>query len=383
MKRAFGTITTFFLMAGLLGVLPDVDAQLQESKAAAVKIGVILPLTGGYAEWALHVRQGMEMAQHKAKHVFEFIYEDEGPCDAPARSLSAMKKLASIDKVHIIISGCLSGTKVLGPVAKQQGLLLLSPGLLDREVLSHQYPLINLATEISGEARYLSTLLADSGAKKVASIRVSDAFAEEFSQTVTENLEKLGVALVLNEQVSSSMQDFRSLLARIKSSGADSLLINSLGKEQQISLMRQLSQLKLSIQVFGNYMIEGNAASEEERKWFEGVRYTYPVNSSAESTEKVSFDKRYAEEYPSSKQPIANTYFTYDGLLLLDVALNFCEQSDKACLKAKLANGEKHRGISGDMTINSDGSNNRPYGFKVVKNGRFEWLKYEIELNGK
>jgi ABC-type branched-subunit amino acid transport system substrate-binding protein len=127
-------------------------------------------------------------------------YHDEGlSCDNAHRSLTAGRKLLD-ENVKIFIIGCLSGTKVMGPVAKRHGALLFSPGLLDRDVLAHQYPVINLATEIAREAGYLSQIIIAAGAKRIASLRAPDAFGEEFAERLAADLAARR-RTVLNEQV--------------------------------------------------------------------------------------------------------------------------------------------------------------------------------------
>jgi hypothetical protein len=66
--------------------------------------------------------------------------------------------------------------------------------------------------------------------------------------------------------------------------------------------------------------------------------------------------------------------------MLLDAGLSHCGTVSLACLRGYMANGEKRRGISGEMTIKADGSNARPYGFKQVRDGRFEWLQRDVVL---
>ncbi len=323
------------------------------------------------------------MARTDAKHAFILDFQDEGSCDNPARSLGAMQKLVNMSRVRFVVSGCLSGTKAIGALAKQHDVLLLSSGLLDRDVLAQRYPLVNFATEIAGESQYLAELIVDAGVRRLAAFRPVDAFGEEVGETLKRLLAKSGVEIVSNELVAQDVQDFRTLLLRLKSTKADALFMNTLGKDQQLMLMRQLGELRLDLPVFGNYVIEASVTAESEKKLLEGVRYTHPINSAAESPQKSVFDNKFRARFGKNELPSANTYFVYDGLMLLDQALNQCVPTDTDCVRRAMTNGNTRQGISGDFTIKADGSCVRPYGFKQVRDGKFEWTQMQVTVDPK
>jgi ABC-type branched-subunit amino acid transport system substrate-binding protein len=111
----------------------------------------------------------------------------------------------------------------------------------------------------------------------------------------------------------------------------------------------------------------------------EGVKYTYPVNNADGTKEKESFDKRYAEAFPG-RIPTATSYFMYDGIMLLDKAFDVCAWNDGPCIENFLKNYGTYNGLSGEMQIQKDGKNIRPFGIKTVENGEFVWVTKEVSI---
>lgn len=356
------------------------------AERAEVKLGLLVPLSGEYADWGVRVQRGVELALEDSVNKFELFVQDEGACDVN-RSVSGYKSLVDFMDVELIIPGCLAGTKANGPLAKAKGILILSPGLIDREVLESGYPLLNFGTVLTQEARYLANLINVSGAKKIGTVRWANAFGEEVNESLKEELQKVGVSMIAEELATGQTQDFTPTLLKFKRLGVDGIVINSLGTQQILILMRQRKQIGITLPVFGNYVVESNlgGVSEQELSLLNEVRYTYPYNSAEGTANKEAFDKRYSLKYGADQSPSANTYFIYDGLRLLDGAVTACQSAGYAaklpvCVRKKLADGQTHSGISGQMTIRTDGASLRPYGYKAIIDGKFIWTQRLVEL---
>ena len=336
-----------------------------------VKIGVALPLTGEFATWGERIRQGFTLALEDVHHRIELDYQDEANCDAKA-SLSAVKKFSSVDNTKIWIMGCLAGTKAAGPLAKRGNALMLSTGLLDDEVYTLGYPVINLATQISTEAKFLAAHIQSRGLKKAAILHWPDAFGEEFGRALKEQFSQRSIE---SSYVESSIMgsDFRSIIEKIRISHAD-FIVSQLGDAQIQIFMKQMKELGMTLPVFSSYVVETNNAPTDI---LNGIEYAYPLNSSEGSPEKNKFDMRFESRFGGA--PSANTYFAYDGLLLLDKAFDACQSSDTKCVLSFITKNARS-GISGEVTYKSDGSSVRPYGIKKIENSKFIWLNKKVAL---
>ena len=330
-----------------------------------ITIGVALPLTGEVGTWGERIRQGLTLALEDTKHNFKLDYQDEGNCDAKA-TLSAVNKFLSIDHTKLLFMGCLSGTKAAGPLAKRDGAIMFSTGLLDEEVYALGYPVINLATQLATESHFLAPLIESRGFKRVALLRWPDPFGEEFARSLKAELLARKIEVPYDESAIMN-SDYRSIIQKMKLLGVDSVA-TSLGDAQIRSLVKQLKESGLKIPVVSNYIVETNTTPSE---LLNGVEYTYPRNSAEGTSAKEKFDQRFTAKFGNA--PSVNSYFAYDGLLALDLALDKCLANDSKCIFSFIT-ANVREGLSGEVHFEANGSNIRPYGVKRVEQGRFIWV---------
>ena len=345
-------------------------APLAAETKLPIKVGVITPMTGEFASWGEGIRRSIELFTKSRTGTFSFVFEDEGNCQAK-EAVSAYRKL-SAQGIHFMILGCLSGTKAILPIAKKDSVLLFSAGLLDDEVFKQTDQLINLATQISTESISLAQRVHARGLDRVAIIHWIDDFANEFATTLAKALTRNGISVVANEGVDPKERDYRSLLIRLKKSNPGAICFN-IGQDQQEILLRQISELGIKVPIFSNYVFENPAALKMAALASE-VEYSFPVGSAEGATAKETFDQEYTSHFGPGNTPTPNSYFVWDGLLLLENARAKCGSTDPSCVANYFRSVEQFSGVSGIVSFHADGSNDRPYGIKKVVNNQFVWL---------
>ncbi len=342
-----------------------------------VTIGFVTPLSGPFAEWGTSIRNGMEIALKETKHQFRVNYEDD-VCD-PKNAVTIANKLFSVDKIKIIIGpGCIDGLKAVAPLAEQHKALLFSTGLLDDGVFTENKNVINLANQISTEARYLAAYLKTQPIKKVAIVHGTNLFGEELGNRLPDFLNEYSIMVTSTNSTSLDETDFKTIILSIFKNKPDAIFIHQ-GEVQIGTFAKQLRELGHTTQVFSYYGTESQSVLKTGGNALEGVKYTYPVNSEESSPGAVRFEQRYAQRFPH-QIPSATSRFIYDGMILLDQALDTCGSENAKCIAFFFKHFGTYRGISGDMTFNNDGSITRPFGIKEVRNGKFEWVEKRIEL---
>ncbi len=89
-----------------------------------VKIGVILPLTGNYAELAENAKAAIELAlnDYIPKNInVEILYEDDGY--NAAKVATAANKLINVDKVNAIVSWSAMAGNIVAPIAERNRII--------------------------------------------------------------------------------------------------------------------------------------------------------------------------------------------------------------------------------------------------------------------
>jgi len=374
--RIFLTII-IVVIVGLIyfGLSQDDNAPVNEGP---IEIGFIAPITGPFADWGRTIHEGFQLALEDTKHEFTVIYQDS-QCD-PTETVNIGKKFLDINNIKLIIGpGCITGLKALAPLAEASNALLFSTGLLDDEVFETHQNIINLASQISTEGRYLAKYLSEQDVKKIAIIHGTNAFGQEYGKRLPVFLKKYDMEITSIHPSSLDETDFKTIILKIMNDSPDVIYIHQ-GEKQIGIFAKQIRQLGYDTQIYSYYAIEGESVVNAGGVALENIIYTYPYNSKEDSIEKEEFETRYAEKFGEDKIPSATSFFVYDGMMLLDEALDSCQSKDSECIADYFKNYGYYNGVSGDLTFEKDGSIIRPFGIKKIENGEFVWLLKEIEL---
>jgi len=332
-----------------------------------IKLGFITPLTGPFADWGESIQYGLELGLEDANHKFDVDYQDSS-CD-PKETVNIATKFFNVDDIRIIIGpGCITGLRAIAPIADDKNALLFSTGLLDDEIFREHESVINLATQISTEADYMADIMKSDGLEKVAMVHGISYFGQEYARRLPESIEDRGIVVSSVSPTELELKDFRTVILRVMKDEPEGIFIHQ--AEIHIGLFaKQLRELGYSTQLYGLYATESQSVLDSGGEALEGMIYTFPYNGAADSKEKKAFEERYVEKY--GETPTATSLFTYDGILLIDKALDECDSEDVQCITEFFGNLKTYDGISGRMNFNEDGSLDREFEIKQIKNGEF------------
>lgn len=372
-KIIIGVIIIILIIGGIWYTLSRKPAEEE-----TIRIGFIAPLTGPFADWGRTIKEGLQIALQDTGHKFVVDYQDS-VCD-PQQTVTIANKFFNIDNIKIVIGpGCVTGLRAIAPIAEQKGALLFSTGLLDDQIFEDHQNVINLATQISTEAKYMAKYLSSQNVKRVAIVHGTNFFGVEYGKRLPESLQNHGIEVTLIEPSDLNTRDFKTIILKIMNTNPEVIFIHQ--GEMPIGIFaKQIREIGYEIPIYSYYASETQSVIEAGGEALEGMRYTYPVNSAEGSAERQEFETRYANEFGEDKIPSATSFFVYDGMMLLDKAMDLCEPSDTECIANFFKEFGEYTGISGDMKFEKDGSLTRPFGIKKIENGEFIWVTKEIEL---
>ncbi len=332
-------------------------------------VGVIIPLSGPMADWGHSIQLGIEFAAKQSTSKVQYIFEDEAACDAK-KALSAAQKLIELDKVSLLLTGCLNGTLSVLPVAKKADVLVVSLGLVnDALAAQNRDSLITPSASITAEADGISQLLKVDGKKKLAVVRVEDNFTEEVMRGLKEYSLRDGWELVADERLTFDTTDFRPSLLKIsRQQGADSVLIYS-SSEQVVTAVRQLKELNItSVAPYAGYVIEADPPPANNMELLNGVRYAAAV---------TPFDDELSRYLASQKsKETFQTRVAADVVPDIATAIEACPNPSNRtnCFRNSLtARTKESLAFSGSFFYNEDGMAQRVVRGKVVRDGAFHW----------
>ena len=239
------------ILLGILVLLVVIGIGLSLKRRSAVnnevvKIGVIAPLSGDAAAYGQDVQKVLnhrlaEINQEKGVK-FQLVWED-GKCTGND-AVSAFQKLTDVDGVKIMIAGfCSSETLGIAPLTKDGNALAVSLGSSNPTIegMSPYVFSLSYSDQVTGEtlAQEMKTFsrVAIITEQNDANIGIKNVWEKKIA-------EYPNVKVVANEIFPKGGSDFRNLLAKIRQSGPDAILLNPNGGVTAENLLKQLAEMK-------------------------------------------------------------------------------------------------------------------------------------------
>ncbi len=357
------------------------------SAAEPVKIGVIYPLTGPAAAAGSYQKAGVEIARDKfnaeggvmGRQVQLFI--EDGAND-PAQSVSAAEKLVTREKVDVMIAawGSSPTLAVSASVTKKYGV----PHVVDTASsvkvtkLDGVRPnpwLFRVSPTSQMEAEGLEKILVSKmGFTKVAFMSVNNDWGRGAAQEFSNVIKRTGGTVVAQEIMNADQTDFLTQLTKIKSAGADSIIVTS--DQAQISLiLKQYKQLGMNQKVLttgggivpeGLVLLAGPEAAE-------GVAIiTFFAPWFPEMCKVPQEAKWFSDEYlkrGNAPKGFGECFRGYDGMKAVKAALDIAKTTDKEKIREAFAKVDV-QALSGRIKFDEFGQSSPNILVIEVKNGK-------------
>ncbi len=345
--------------------------QINNGDSGDVKIGVIMPLTGGLAKVGEDVQTALTIAQEDFKSVYpnvKLIYEDDA--FDPAASVSAFNKMVNVDHVQAII-GPLNGSSLEGvrALAAQNKTVVFTPWGAGNKIGDYLY---KNSVEADLEARTIAQqAIQTMGFKKVGILYLNNDFGIVHAAAFKQAVADFGGTLAFSESFPFSATDFRTQLARAKQDKLDALYIVHNGSWVG-TITKQAAALDFKPQFFGQYATEASDLVSTGGNSLEGLIYTFPLDGS----HLTSAQKAFATKFKAigGGDPQVAAYDAYDIYKILLDAISACQRGDGACVNQYISHIKDREGVAGTISLDQ-GRLDRTFYFKTVRNGAL--VKYQ------
>ena len=206
-------------------------ATLAATSASAqdVKVGVVLPLTGGLAPVGKQVQAGIKMYMDKngatvaGKKIDLIVKDDAG---VPDNSKRLAQELIVNDKVAVVGSGITPSAMAIGPLstqAKTANVVMVSG---TSGVINPNNPyMVRTSFTLGQQSGIIAEWAAKNGSKKVAIVQSDWAPGAEATAVFTDAFTKAGGQIVETIKVPLANPDFAPFLQRARDANPDSLFV--------------------------------------------------------------------------------------------------------------------------------------------------------------
>lgn len=285
----------------------------EKSGKPVVKIGGILPLTGGAAQMGETAKNGAILAieqinsNKQNKYKYEFIAEDIGL--SPNKAMPVYTKLVESDKVSGLVSFNTAVGKIIKPLVTKDKIIHISSAA-DNSIADGKFNYVN-SYSIPEVSSRLVDYMKENNMKTISLATFNHISTEALLQDLTPILKKAGIKILFVQRFNPDQRDFKTESLKIKKSNPDMVFVHLV--EPGLTLFsKQLLQDGYKGQLSSFLMF----AYAENPTLFNGQPFVDLKEGSGD------FNTEYLKRFKS--EPSAASINTYDSVMLI---AEFIEQN--------------------------------------------------------
>lgn len=335
-------------MTAVLTVLGQIDCKKEPQ---AIKIGVILPLTGSAAEIAQQHKIGLDLAVEEINSrggingkKLQLIYENDQ--NEPKLTVSAFNKLVTVDRVPLIITVMSSPSMAIYNQAEQKGVVLFANCGHPEITSLSDWVFRNFPTSKHEALKMAEFAFNKMGIRKIAIFYINDAFGEAAMKMFSQHFHRLGGQILKAEAFEKDGTDFRASIRRLIAAKPEAIYIYGYGKANGIAL-KQTKELQYKGYILGSYNFSVEPTISLAKEALEGTYYTTPAfdASSVTDTLTLAIVKKFETRFGAL--PNWNSVIEFDALfnLLTPIFSKYGTVPQK--IKTGLENFSDFQGVAG------------------------------------
>ena len=372
---------TFAMILALVMVLSMGSFAMAED---AIKIGLIGPLTGGYAQYGLAVEYGAKIAAEEINALggiqIEILSEDDqGDGEL---GVNAYNKHLD-DGVSILLATVTSGScAAVADVAYEERVFMLTPTGSADNVTVGKDNIYRVCFKDSAQGTLSAQYIAENGlASKVGVIynNASD-YSMGIFQSFKAKAAEVGIEIVAEAAFSDDNNpDFSVQIAQMKDAGAELVFLPIYYTPASL-ILTQSNAVDYSPVFFGVDGMDGILGVEGfDTALAEGVMLLTPFSAASEDEMTKNFVTKYQELHGEIPNQFAAD--AYDGVYILAKAIEAAgitaeTSPEDACeMLISVFPGMEYTGVTGSMTWDASGEANKAPMAVVIENGVYVTAK--------
>ena len=320
--------------------------------AAPLKIGVLYPMSGEYAEQGRHSIQGIKLAIESSNQTsdFEFIFEDSGS-DSGATLASAVKNLTEQKKVDLVIGpGLVPQALVVAPITEKLGIPLITSALCSPDLLKYKN-LVCGYPSTKDQLIDLSKIVSKYKIKKLAFVSDGSQYGTEVGE-ILKTLEKEGVfELSQTIEIAAVSDAERSVATKVVRSKSDAIFATTQSTATSLNLFKRLNEqgykgVRIGFLDVDDSMLKGFADN------LKGVLLPGYVTS--------NYSKEFALTYEAKFGGKPDMYAAIGHDMLLTLLASFKKNPDKTKIIESIASTSASQTALKNFQFNVDRTINLP-----------------------
>lgn len=373
----------FFGSVAIVSLAATISATVDFAHAAdgSIKVGIVAPMTGPNSRYGAYAMHGAQLAVKEINEAGgvngKQLQIDSGDSQcAPVEGVSATQRLINQDQVKFIIGDiCSSVTLAMEPVVEDAKVLLLNAASSNPEITykagvgGFKWTYRNYPTDETRASMAVKYAAEQRNLHKFAVLSVDSDFGRGAVAFSKKYLPEYGSSIVSEDYFKEGEVDFHSVLAKIKASDAQAILMYSQTDTTAI-VGQQMIEMGLAGKVplvgSGDFNVPSNieAAPEAMEGAIEAAAWLPSYNSAANQ----AFVKRYEAAY-GGEEPNPHAYQFWETTHLLAQAMINAKSIDGDAVRTALS-AIKYDSPMGTIVFDDHNQARRPMILIEVDNGK-------------
>lgn len=375
MKR---TISILIVVMLIMTAFTGCSQKAGDEGSEVVKIAVVGPLTGDFAEYGTGFKNAVELmaGQWNAdggvldKQIEVVFFDDKNSGEEAA---TIAEKIVSDKDIVAVVGHFASGVcMAASPTYQEAGIVEISPSASHPDYTKEGDFIFRNNTVINVESGVAVDLAVDTiGKKKVGILSVKTDWGTNTAKITKELVEKAGGTVVDHQEVVDGTIDFSPNVSKLNDAGAEVIIVAAM-YNTLAPFASQYKAVNPDIELVGF----SNAYSQQlinlAKENAENIHFPTIFFHGSEDEAVGSFVKAYEEKYGST--PSSLTAQAYDSTGILLTAIKNANKVDRAAIKDELYK-MTYPGVTGETKFDENGDAIKVFTNVKVENGKFVEVK--------
>lgn len=347
-------------------------------KASSVKLGIYLPMSGSSSVYGKAVYRGIEVAHTMRATVLnrkvELILADT--TSDKMKAANAVEKLITTDHVRAIIGGATTnGTLAGAAIADRAKIPMVSPTTTNPSITQDKMYIFRVCFIDTFQGKAAAAYAYETlGARKAAvMIDIAQDYSIDLANVFEREFMDKGGKIVSHTYCQTSDQDFTMQLQAIMAAKPDVLYLPNYFREVA-RVCRQAKKLGLNVSIISADGVQTEELLDLGGNDVEGLIFTGHFDKSLAATPMA---KRYLNYFMEETGKEAGPYEVLgaDAYFVILDAIERAQSFRSVKIRNALARTKGFKGVSGVITIGSNGNAIKSLVFMQIKEGAFRHLK--------
>ncbi len=359
----------------------DTTTTAEADSSKAVKVGVVAPVTGGYAIYGEAAQNAVDMAVEEINaaagsdgYTIEIVNDGKAVDDAgdSKQAVNAYNSLKAYSPAVICGSFSSSCSIPMAELAQEDGLCLISPTATNYQLTLIGSNIFRACFIDPYQGKMAAKFAGEQGYKKVAIIYAKDDdYSNGLKDAFVENAEAYGLEVVYTGECTTKDTDYTAQVSQAVASGADFLFYPCFLDTVPL-LVSQARSAGFEGAIMGGDGWDGSDTTGLEEE-FENTYFTNHYSSEDTSEVVQEFVQKYTEKFGTeSLNAIGACY--YDAIYMIRDAAEKAGGTDSASIVEGMTN-LSFSGVTGTFTLDDNGDPEKNIVVNTFKDGVVSWVE--------